>query len=73
MEEMLLEVLFVFCFYLFCTAEWKHFSNSGRGSSKEHFCEIFLKKKSHLPRRCGLKVFLFLALVAILFSGAEPF
>ena len=28
---------------LFCSAEWKDFSNFGRGSSKEHFCEIILK------------------------------
>ena len=31
-------------------------------------------KSGHRPRRrCWLKLFLFLALVAILFSGAEPF
>ena len=31
-------------------------------------------KSSHWPRgRCPSKVFLFLVLVAILFSGAEPF
>ena len=48
-------------------------SNFGRGSPKEHFCEIILKL-GHWPRRtCCLKVFLFLALAAILFSGAEPF
>ena len=27
----------------------------------------------HLHRRCHLKVFLFLALAAILFSGIDPF
>ena len=39
---------------------------------EEHFCE-FILKSCHRPQRCCLKVFLFLALVAILFSGAEPF
>ena len=40
-------------------------------SPKEHFCEIILKS-SHWPRsRYRLKVFLFLALAAIFFGGAE--
>ena len=48
-------------------------SNCDRGSPKEHFCEIILKS-GHWPwRRCRLKVFLFLVLVAILFSGVEHF
>ena len=46
--------------------------NFGRGSPKEHFCEIILKS-GHLPRRCLLKVFQFLALAAILCSGAIRF
>ena len=38
----------------------------------EHFCAIILKS-GHWPRmRCRLKIFYFLALVAILFSGEEP-
>ena len=49
-----------------------HFSNSDKGSPKEHFCEISLKS-GHWPRRCHLKVFLFLALEAFFFSGGEPF
>ena len=51
------------------------FSNFGRGLPKEHFCEIILKL-GHWPRRkCRLNVFffLFLALDAILFSGAKRF
>ena len=55
------------------SAEWNHFSNFGRGSPKEHFCKIILKAGLWPSRRCCLKVFLFLALVVILFSGAEPF
>ena len=47
-----------------------HFSNFGRGSPKEEFCEIILKSV-HWSRRCHLKVFLVLALVAILLSGVE--
>ena len=40
--------------------------------TKEHFCETILKL-SHRSRRCHLKVFLFLALVVILFSGVDNF
>ena len=48
---------FFFCFFFllwepFCSAEQNHFSNFGRGSSKEHFCEI-ISKSSHWPRRRG--------------------
>ena len=39
----------------------------------EQFCEIILKSVHWSGKRCHLKVFLFLALVAILFSGAEQF
>ena len=58
----------------FFSAERKHFNKFGRGSPKDHFCEIILKS-SHWPRRkCRLFLFfLFLVLVAILCSGAEPF
>ena len=28
----------------FCSAEQNHFSNFGRGSSKEHCCEIILNR-----------------------------
>ena len=38
---------------------------------KEHFCEIILKSVHWSRRRSHLKVFLFLALASILFSGAE--
>ena len=34
----------------FCSAERNHFSNFGRGSSKEHLCKIILKS-AHRPRR----------------------
>ena len=48
-------VFFSFFFLLwwpFCSAEQNHFSNFGRGSSKEHFCEIILKS-THWPWRRG--------------------
>ena len=48
-------------------------SNFGGQSPKEHSCIIFLKSMYWLRRRSRLKVFLFLALVAILFNGAERF
>ena len=38
---------------------------------KEHFCDFFLKSVHWSRRRSHLKVFLFLVLAAILFSGAE--
>ena len=46
---------------------------SGRGSPKEHFCEIILKSVHWSRGICHLNIFLFLALAAILFSGAERF
>ena len=54
-------------------SERNHFSNFGRGSLKEHFCETILKSVHWSRRRCHLNVVLFLALVAILFSGVEQF
>ena len=53
--------------------ERNHLGNFGKGAREEHFCEIILKSGHWPGRRCRLKVFLFLALVAILFSGVEPF
>ena len=61
-------------FYLwqpFCSVERNDFSNIGRGLPKKYFYEIILKLGLWSRRRCHLKVFLFLALVAILFSGTE--
>ena len=49
-----------------------HLSNDGRWSTKEHFCKIIMIS-GHWPTRCCLKVFLYLALVAILFSRAKAF
>ena len=53
--------------------ERKGLSNFGRQSPKEHSCIIFLKSMHWLRRISQLKVFLFLALAAILFNGAERF
>ena len=50
-----------------CSAEWNHFGSFGRGSPKEHFCEIILKS-GHWPSRCCLMVFLFLAFAPILLN-----
>ena len=50
-------------------SELNNFCDFGKGSLEEHFYEIILKL-GHLPRRsCCFKVFIFLALAAILFSG----
>ena len=48
-------------------------SNFGRGSFKELSCKIISKSMHWLRRRSSLKFFLFLALAAILFNGAEWF
>ena len=48
-------------------------SNFGGQSSKEHSCIIISKSMHWLRRRSHLKVFLFLALAAILFNGADWF
>ena len=47
-------------------------SNFGGQSPKEPSC-IIISKSMHWLRRSHLKVFLFLALVAILFNGEERF
>ena len=39
--------------------------------SVDRFCEIILKSNNWPKRRCHLKLYLFNALVAILFSRAE--
>ena len=49
------------------------FSKFGRRPPKENFCEIILKSVHWSRRRCHLKVFLLLALAAILFSGERNF
>ena len=56
----------------FCSAEQNHLCNFGRRHYEEQFCEIILNLGQWF-RRCRLKDFLSGALVALLFSGAEPF
>ena len=41
----------------FGSVKWNHFSNFGKGSPKEHFCEIILKLGHWPRRRCCLNVF----------------
>ena len=53
--------------------EWNGLISFGRQIPKEHFCIIISKSMHWLRRRSRLKVFLFLALAAILFNGAERF
>ena len=48
-------------------------NNFGGQSPKEPSCIIVSKSMHWLRERSRLKVFLFLALAAISFSGAEPF
>ena len=54
-------------------AERNHLSNFASGSPKEHFCEIILQSGHTPTKRCHLKIFIFLAMAAILTSLAEPF
>ena len=56
----------------FCSVEWNHLCNFGRGYYKEQFCEIILNSGQWF-RRCRLKEFLSGALAALLLDGAEPF
>ena len=56
----------------FCLLEMNHLCNFGRGHYEEQFYEIILNLGQWF-RICRLKDFLFGALAALLFSGAEPF
>ena len=59
---------------LFNVAEsFEQFWQSLRGSPKKHSCIIISKSIFWFRRRSRLKVFLFLALAAILFNGEERF
>ena len=53
--------------------EQNDFSNFGGGSPTKHSCGIILKSGHWSTGICCLKVFLFLALAAILFSEAKKF
>ena len=57
----------------FCSAEWNHLCNLGRGDYEEQFCEIILNLGQWFRRRCCLKDFLSGALPALLFRGVEAF
>ena len=56
----------------FCSAKRNHFSNFGIGPFEEHFCANILKSGSLAKDEMLFKDFLFVALAAILFKGAEP-
>ena len=56
----------------FCSAQLNHLCNFGRGYYEEQFCEI-IKNLNQWFRRCLLKIFLSGALMALFFSGGEPF
>ena len=56
----------------FCSAEWNHLCNFGRGHHVKQFCEIILNLDQWF-RRCRLYDFLSGALVALVFSGVESF
>ena len=64
--------LFIACWPFFST-ERNRLSNFNGLSPKEHSCIIISKSMNWFRRRKYLKVFLFLALAAILFNGAERF
>ena len=73
MEEMLFkDISYLELRQPFCSAEQNHLCNFGRGCYEEQFCEIILNLGQWF-RRCRLKDLLSGALVALLFSGAEPF
>ena len=64
---------FFFFFFFFFFSSGGHFVQRQQGGTKEIFFEIILKSGCWARKRCRLNVLLFLALVAILFSGEEPF
>ena len=55
-----------------CSAKQNHLCNFGRGYQEEQFCEIILNLDQWLRMRYHLKVYLFGALAALVFGGAEP-
>ena len=57
----------------FGSAEWNHLCNFRRGGHEEQVCEIILNLGQWFTRRCCFKDFLYGALAALLFTGAEPF
>ena len=57
----------------FCSAERNHFCNFGRGYPEEQFWEMFFNLDQWFRKRCHLKDFLSGALLALVFSEAEPF
>ena len=56
----------------FCSVEWNHLCNFGRGYHEEQFCEIILNL-GQLFRSCCFKDFLSGALAALMFCREEPF
>ena len=57
----------------FCSVEQKHLCNFGNRNQEEQFCEIILTLDKWFRRSLSLRNFLFVVLVALLFSGAEAF
>ena len=57
----------------FCSVERNHLYNFGRSYYDKQLCEIILNFDQWYWRRCCLKIFLSVALVELLFVGAEPF
>ena len=57
----------------FCSVEWNHLCNFGRGYQEEQFCEIILNLDKWFRRRCLLKIFLIWSSGGPSVSGAEPF
>ena len=58
---------------LFCSAEWNHLCNYGRGYYEKQFCEIILNLGQWFRGRCRLNFFFSGTLVADLFGGAKSF
>ena len=56
-----------------CSTERNGLSNFGRGSPKEHSCEIIQNLSTNLAEEVVKSLFLFIALAAILFNVAESF
>ena len=72
-SEWLIEISYLELCQHFCFAERNHLCNLGRWYYEEQLFEIILNYGQWFRSRYRLKDFLFGALLALLFGGAEPF
>ena len=57
-EKLFKDISYLELWQIFCSVEWNHLCNFGRGDHKEQFCEIILNLNQWLRRRHVFKRFL---------------